>query len=180
MTHMPSLENAVLPDVLEEKLRVVFCGAAVGTKSAERGAYYAGPGNKFWPTLHRIGLTPRCLEPSEYRTVTQYGIGLTDLVKVKAGPDTSLRADHFDTAGFEAKIRRYRPRLLCFNGKKAAQVYLRTRGVKRVDYGLQQPRIGDTRLFVAPSTSGAANGFWDERWWREVGEMCGAQESTCR
>lgn len=169
---MATIGPVVLPDVLEENLAVVFCGSAVGTKSAERGAYYAGPGNKFWPVLHRIGLTPRQLDPGEYRGVTRYGIGLTDLVKVTAGSDDSLRAGHFDTDGLEAKIRAYRPRLLCFNGKRAAQVYLRTRGVKRVGYGPQPVHIGDTRLFVAPSTSGAANGFWEEAWWRELAKLC--------
>src|SRR3546814_13773735 len=49
----------VLPDVLAPGLRLVFCGSAAGRKSAELGAYYAGPGNKFWPTLYEIGLTPR-------------------------------------------------------------------------------------------------------------------------
>jgi hypothetical protein len=69
----------VLPDVLGPGLRVVFCGTAVGSASAKRGAYYAGPGNKFWPTLHAIGLTPRRLMPEEFRSVLDYGIGLTDL-----------------------------------------------------------------------------------------------------
>ena len=55
---------SVLPDVLAPGLRAVFCGTAAGTKSAIAGAYYAGPGNKFWPTLHAIGLTPRRFAPA--------------------------------------------------------------------------------------------------------------------
>ena len=38
----------VLPDLLIPNLNVVFSGTAVATPSAERGHYYAGPGNKFW------------------------------------------------------------------------------------------------------------------------------------
>jgi G:T/U-mismatch repair DNA glycosylase len=41
----------VLPDLLRPGLRIVFCGTAAGTASARAGAYYAGPGNAFWPTL---------------------------------------------------------------------------------------------------------------------------------
>jgi TDG/mug DNA glycosylase family protein len=39
---------SVLPDVLKPGLKVVFCGTAVGNKSARASAYYAGRGNQFW------------------------------------------------------------------------------------------------------------------------------------
>lgn len=45
----------VLDDVLAPNLRVVFCGTAVGVRSAARGHYYAGPGNDFWRLLHGSG-----------------------------------------------------------------------------------------------------------------------------
>ena len=48
----------VIPDLIRPGLRIVFCGTALGAASARAGAYYAGPGNKFWPTLHEVGLTP--------------------------------------------------------------------------------------------------------------------------
>ena len=51
----------ILPDVLESGLDLVLCGTAAGRKSAEMLAYYAKPGNRFWPTLHAVGLTPRRL-----------------------------------------------------------------------------------------------------------------------
>jgi len=55
----------ILPDVLEPGLHVVFCGTQAGSASARRGAYYAGPGNKFWPVLHEIGLVPVTLGAAE-------------------------------------------------------------------------------------------------------------------
>ncbi len=42
----------ILPDVLAPGLALVVCGSAAGTVSARVGAYYAGPGNRFWPTPH--------------------------------------------------------------------------------------------------------------------------------
>src|SRR5580704_10816331 len=63
----------VLPDVLRPALKIVFCGTAAGTVSARRGHYYAHPQNKFWPTLHAIGLTPRRLDPSEFPLVGEWG-----------------------------------------------------------------------------------------------------------
>ena len=38
----------ILPDVLQPDLKVVFCGTAAGTQSAQAGTYYAGRGNYFW------------------------------------------------------------------------------------------------------------------------------------
>lgn len=80
----------ILSDVLAPGLRVVFCGTAVSTKSARAGAYYAGPGNAFWSTLHEVGLTPRRLDPSEYAKLPRYGIGLTDLCKLASGSDREV------------------------------------------------------------------------------------------
>src|SRR5262245_33040622 len=91
----------VLPDVIRPGLLVVFCGTAVGAASARRGAYYAGPGNKFWPTLFEVGLTPRQLGPAEYASVIEYGIGLTDLCKIKSGSDAQIGSHGFDVARLE-------------------------------------------------------------------------------
>ena len=159
----------MLPDVLNYNLIVVFCGTAVGAKSAKVAAYYAGPGNKFWRTLYTIGLTPRMLSPSEYASLKEYGVGLTDLVKAKSGSDAILASGDFGQSEFEAKIRRFAPRFVGFNGKRAAQEYL---GRKKVSIGPLDEQIDRTRLFVLPSTSGAANGYWDEKPWRQLGEIC--------
>lgn len=69
----------VLKDSLTHGMSVVFCGTAVGTRSALRCAYYAGIGNAFWKTVHEIGLTPMRLEPEQYRGAAAFGIGFTDL-----------------------------------------------------------------------------------------------------
>ena len=41
----------ILPDLLKDNLKIVFCGTAAGNKSAERKAYYAVAGNLFYPAL---------------------------------------------------------------------------------------------------------------------------------
>ena len=155
----------ILPDVLGPGLDIVFCGSAAGAASARAGAYYAGPGNRFWPTLHRVGLTPRLLAPAEFRTVRQYGIGLTDLCKTESGADSSLSREADDAAALAAKIARHRPAVLAFNGKRAARVFL---DAASVDYGAQPRRLGGTAIHVLPSTSGAARRWWDEAFWRRV------------
>lgn len=157
----------ILPDVLEPGLRVVFCGTQAGAASARRGAYYAGPGNKFWPVLHQIGLVPERLQPEEFRTLLRYRIGLTDVAKRTSGPDSALRGDHFDLAGFVERIAANRPRILAFNGKRAAQAAL---GISqgRLAYGPQARRLADADIYVLPSTSGAAAGFWSIEPWKQL------------
>lgn len=157
----------ILPDVLMTDLVIVFCGTAAGTASARRGAYYAGPGNAFWPTLFEIGLTPRQLAPEEYASVTRLGLGFTDLAKTVSGSDHILTHAHFDRSGLHNKILRYRPQLLAFTSKRAAQEFLQ----HPVAYGLQQERLGDTVLFALPSPSGAARGYWDLAPWHELARL---------
>jgi double-stranded uracil-DNA glycosylase len=163
----------MLPDVLQPGLRIVFCGTAAGVKSAQAGAYYAGPGNQFWPTLQRIGLTPRQLRPQQYRELPKYGIGLTDLCKTQAGSDHVLARHGFDVLRLIALLERHRPRLLAFNGKKAAEVALGC----RVVYGPHAESVAGARVFVLPSTSGAARGYWDVRPWRELAVAVGQRSS---
>ncbi len=163
----------ILPDVLVPGLNVVFCGSAAGFKSARLGAYYAGPGNKFWPTLHRVGLTPRLIAPPEFRAVLEFGIGLTDLCKTGFGNDIDLDPAYDDVPGLLRKIKRFRPRVLAFTAKRPAHIVLRALGAGRAPppYGLQDLMIGETRLFVLTSPSGRAGSFWDERWWRELAQF---------
>jgi TDG/mug DNA glycosylase family protein len=157
----------VLPDVLRPGLDIVFCGTAAGAASARRRAYYAGPGNAFWPTLFRIGLTPRLVAPEEFRTIVRYGLGLTDMAKAVSGNDRDLPPGSFDPGRLEGAIRRYRPALLAFTSKRAAVEFLR----QPVAYGVQPTAVGTTRVFVLPSPSGAARGHWDESYWLALARL---------
>lgn len=164
----------ILPDVLAGGLDVVFCGSAAGSASARAGAYYAGTGNRFWPILHEIGLTPRQLAPREFHTVVQYGIGLTDLSKFQFGGDQALDARGDDAGALAEKISAHAPRVLAFNGKRAGGVFLCDVLKSHIrDYGLQPLALGHTAVFVLPSTSGAARRWWDAAPWRALAQYLG-------
>lgn len=161
---MTAVVEHVIPDVLEPGLDVVFCGTAPSTTSKELGAYYARPGNRFWPTLHAVGLTPRQLAPEEFRTVTSFGIGLTDVCKTAWGQDADLVDGDFDPDSLRVKILRNAPRYLAFTSKRAAGEFLG----RNPEYGIQPETIAATQIYVLPSTSGLATRFWDESYWREL------------
>lgn len=158
------MKNYLVPDLLAPNLRLVFCGTAPSKASAAAKAYYAKPGNKFWPTLHLVGITPRRFAPSEYPQLLALGIGLTDLCKVHSGVDAELPDGAFDTAAFRRKMARHAPRVIAFTSKNAARNALGT----EVGYGLQELLLGRSQLFVLPSPSGLATRFFDRRVWQAL------------
>lgn len=156
-----------LPDLLAPNLRIVFVGTAAGKRSAELGHYYAGRGNRFWRTLHEVGLTPRLFEPSEFRDLLPLGIGLTDMSKLGAGMDHQIAKHEFDSEQFETNVRRYRPRSIAFTGKKAASIWLGRTATRAIPYGrLPERPAGFPKVFVLPSPSGAARSHWDIAPWQ--------------
>ncbi|MEP7157050.1 MAG: mismatch-specific DNA-glycosylase [Betaproteobacteria bacterium] len=161
------MKDHLVPDLLVPNLRLVFCGTAPSKASAAAKAYYAKPGNKFWPSLHDAGITPRRLKPSEYPQLLEMGIGLTDLCKIHCGIDSDLPEDAFDVGAFHRKMKRYAPRVIAFTSKNAAQNALGA----RVEYGLQETMIGNSQLFVLPSPSGLATRFFDPSIWRDLGKL---------
>src|SRR5512144_3315827 len=72
--------SATLKDVIAPGLDVLFCGINPGLYSGATGHHFARPGNRFWPTLHLAGFTPRLLDPGEERELLTLGYGLTNLV----------------------------------------------------------------------------------------------------
>lgn len=94
------------------------------------------------------------------------------MAKQASGSDAGLPASADNPAGLLDKLGRYRPAILAFNGKRAGQVFLKHQfGSRQVAYGLQETKIADTAICVLPSTSGAANGFWDEAPWHALAQL---------
>lgn len=160
--------KAVLDDLLRPGLQVVFCGTAAGTASARANAYYAGPGNAFWRTLYATGLTPMQLAPSEYRRLLRFGIGLTDVCKVRHGSDAEVGTEELDVDGLRERIEAFAPVYLAFNGKNAARGTLG----REIELGPQEERIGGAAVWVLPSTSAAARRYWDIEPWQELARIC--------
>ena len=158
-----------LPDQLREHLRLVFVGTAASTRSAELGHYYAHPGNRFWPTLAEVGITPRRYAPGEFASLLTLGIGFTDICKSGAGMDHQISIRPDDIAAFKAKMLTYRPRTIAFTSKKAASLFY-GRPTATLSVGKQPPLDDFPEIFVLPSPSGAASGSWSVQPWQELAE----------
>lgn len=142
-----------MPDVIAPRLRVLFSGINPSLYSVVVGYHFARPGNRFWPTLHAAGITPRRLQPSEQGELLALGYGITNVVD-RATATADMLDDAELTEGskaLEAKVRRYRPRFLAVLGVSA---YRTAFGRPKAQTGLQPESIGTTRLWVLPNPSG--------------------------
>ena len=143
--------SGALPDYLRPGLDVVFVGINPGLASAARGRHYAGPGNHFWPLLYEAGFVPEPLTYEDDWRVLDFAIGLTNLVeRPSRGSGDLSRAELAAGADpLREKLRRYRPRVVCFNGKMIYEAF----AGRRCQLGLQAERAESALAFVMPSTS---------------------------
>ena len=159
---MAAVLKSAVPDVLAPDLDVVFCGINPGKWSARAGTPFANPRNDFWRLLHAAELTPRRLEPYEFRRLADFGLGLTNAASRTTRGSGDLRAADFEGARerLEGIAFTFEPETIAFVGKAAYQGPFR----ERPEHGLQARKLGATALFVLPSTSPAnASVPWDER-----------------
>jgi double-stranded uracil-DNA glycosylase len=163
-----------VPDVLALGLRVVFCGINPGRWSDRAAAHFANPRNDFWRLLHDAGFTPRLYSPQEQHDLPALGLGLTNAAyRTTAGSGDLRRADFAGSAErLERLARELHPAWIAFVGKEAFRGAFGT----RPDLGVQERTLGETQLFVLPSTSPANAAVpYDERlrWFRALRELSG-------
>ena len=145
----------------------MFCGINPGRVSAEAHAHFANPRNDFWRLLHAAKFTSRLYEPAEQFELVKEGIGVTNAAARTTPGSGDLRKGDFDRAHLERVAAELQPRWIGFVGKEAY------RGTfdERPELGVQARTLGDTQLFVLPSTSPANAAVpWSERlrWFREL------------
>ena len=139
-------------DLLAPDLSVVFCGINPGLYTAAIGHHFGRPGNRFWPTLHASGFTPRVLSPWEEAELIPLGYGITNVVaRATAAADELAPAEFVAGARrLRAKMSRYEPRVLALLGVGA---YRTAFARPKASIGLQQETIGTTKLWVLPNPS---------------------------
>lgn len=142
-----------VPDHLREGLDLVIVGINPGLRSGASGHHYAFPGNHFWKLLFESGLLPEPLTFAEDNRVLEYGIGLTNLVDRTSREASELSKAEMaaGTESLKAKLLRFRPKIVCFNGMG---IYAAFANKKTVPLGLQPETLEGMLMFVVPSSSG--------------------------
>jgi len=145
--------GVTVADVIAPGLDVLFCGINPSLYSAATGYHFARPGNRFWPTLHRAGFTPRQLAPAEQGLLPDYGCGITNFVERATAAAAELSGDELREGArrLEAKLDRYRPAMLAVLGIGA---YRSALGLARVALGPQPRSLGGVPVWVLPNPSG--------------------------
>jgi TDG/mug DNA glycosylase family protein len=156
-----------LPDLLCDRLDVVFVGINPSLFSAAQGHYFARKINRFWPAFSRsrlslgarAGLGVERLEPMHDRLLQDYGFGFTDLVKRPSPRSTDLTRDEpiDGVAALARKLKRHKPRFACFHGVTVGRPVQKVIApqLPETALGLQPYTIGETRIFVVPNPSPA-------------------------
>jgi TDG/mug DNA glycosylase family protein len=160
-------KDHVLPERLRPGLDLVFCGTAAGRQSALTKTYYAHPQNKFWRTLHAIGLTPAQVAPQDYESLDRLNIGLTDIAKFAYGMDHQLARHSLGPKAAHAlrsRIEKIGPRFLAFTSLAAGRTVMGNKAMA----GEQPEKIGGTRVWILPSPSPLAANHWDIAPWRAL------------
>ena len=140
-------------DVIAPDLDILFCGINPGLYSGAVGHHFARPANRFWPTLHAAGFTPRRFTAFEERLLLPLGLGITNLVARSTATADELKPTelHAGAVVLRRKVARYRPRFLAVVGLSAFRVAFDD---PRAAVGLSRLGLGATRLWVHPNPSG--------------------------
>ena len=146
-------------DLLGPDLRLLFVGINPGLWTAAVNAHFARPGNRFWPALHRAGITARLVDASaglqdeDADDLRRRGVGITNLVNVAtARADELTRAELRAGAGRLAElVARERPRVVAVLGLTA---YRTAFDQPKASAGRQPDDLGPAELWVAPNPSG--------------------------
>lgn len=145
--------NKTVPDTIAPGLAVLFCGINPGLYTAAIGHHFGRPGNRFWPTLFAAGFTDRLLDPSEEQELLPLGYGITNVVARATAAADELSDKEFVAGGkrLRAKVKKFAPRFLAVLGVGAYRVAF---AQPKATLGLQDQRLGETRVWVLPSPSG--------------------------
>lgn len=137
------------------------------------GHAYAHPSNRYWPTLHLSGITPKLHAPSETHSLMDaYGLGHTNIIPdlaTKGGAD--LKSDDYAAGAqvLDEKIRTLRPEAVMIVGKGIWEEWFRYKRGRKMNksdgpfsYGWQDEALWvgrkkgvweGARTFVATTTS---------------------------
>ena len=142
-----------LGPILGPGLRVLFVGINPSLRSAEVGHHFARPGNRFWPTLHAAGFTPRRLRPNEDTELPAHGIGVTNLVFRPTRAAAQITPEELRDGGLALArtVCRHQPRLVAVVGLTA---YRTAFARPKATIGLQPDDIAGRPVWVLPNPSG--------------------------
>lgn len=193
LAHFADGDPEAIDDVLPgpdgaASLRLLIVGINPGLWTAAVNAPFARPGNRFWPSLHRAGMTSRPVDASrglsaqDEQDLLTRGIGITNLIG-----RATVRADELGREELQAsgerlieRVRILRPRTVAIAGITAFRLAYRQPRARlgRQDATLIPGWPGSVDLWVVPQPSGLnahATVATLAEDWREVARSAGVE-----
>jgi TDG/mug DNA glycosylase family protein len=148
-----------LPDLISDRVRLLFVGINPGLRSVAVQAHFAPRGNRFWPALFRAGITDHLIDassgfaPADREYLLNLGLGITGLVeRATAGADELTVAEFIEgRSRLDKTVRKYSPRVVAVLGITA---YRDAFGDRQATFGKQVSPYPATELWVVPNPSG--------------------------
>jgi double-stranded uracil-DNA glycosylase len=158
-SELPAYEGATVDDLLADPLRLLFVGINPGLWTAAVNAHFARPGNRFWPALHRAGITPAVvdasegLRPPDREALARAGVGITNIVGVATARADQLTAPQLREGGerLHRLVESRRPSVVAVLGITA---YRRAFGRRDAVLGRQDEELAGAELWVLGNPSG--------------------------
>jgi TDG/mug DNA glycosylase family protein len=157
-----------LPDYLRPGLRLILIGINPSPLSVQQGHYFFRRTNRFWPAFSRSRLSAELralvgredLGPEDDVRLLEVGIGFTDVVKFPTNNAAQVTPALYAewAPRLRARIERFQPAVAAFHGVTGYRAFVQYglgAGKSKAGLGVQEPRIGGTRLFVVPNPSPA-------------------------
>lgn len=151
--------GATVDDLLPERLRLLFVGINPGLWTAAVNAHFARPGNRFWPALHRAGITPTEIDASMGLTaddrseLERAGIGISNVCPIATARADELTREQLREGGVRLRtlVRDRRPAVVAVLGVTA---FRQAFGNAKVAIGPSEDDFEGSRLWILPNPSG--------------------------
>lgn len=156
---LEQFRGATVDDLLPDPVRLLFVGINPGLWTAAVNAHFARPGNRFWPALHRAGITRMEVDASEglptdaRRELDRAGVGISNVCPVATARADELSREELRSGGdrLRALVREHRPDVVAVLGVTA---YRQAFGNAKVAIGPNEEPFEGARLWVLPNPSG--------------------------
>jgi TDG/mug DNA glycosylase family protein len=158
-SELESYAGATVPDLVGDRVRLLFVGINPGLWTAATQTHFAHPGNRFYPALLRAGIIEREIDRGAGMTtgdrqhLLDRGIGITNVAHRATAKASELSGGELRSGGeqLRAFVRHHRPLVVAIAGITA---YRTAFGERRASMGEQPVRFEDARLWVVPNPSG--------------------------
>ena len=156
---LSSFQGASVDDLLPDRVRLLFVGINPGLWTAAVNAHFARPGNRFWPALHRAGITTEevdasCGLPDAARVeLLTKGIGISNICPIATARADELTRAQLREGGdrLRALVRDRRPTVVAILGITA---YRQAFGDTKITMGKADQPFEEAELWILPNPSG--------------------------